>query len=247
MVKGIIVDDEFKSRESLRILLEDFCEGVEVCALCQNVDEGINAIKEHKPDVVFLDIQMQRESGFDLLTRIKEINFEIIFTTAHSEYAIKAFKFSAIDYLLKPIDIEELKQSIVKLNSKLNDTTSLRLQHLIQNLKIQPTESYKLALPTFDGLIFVKVSDILYCEASSNYTEIVTSDGKKYLVSRTLKEYDELLSDQNFYRIHNSYLINLNAVKKYIRGEGGYVIMSNDQSLDVSKRKKEGFLERIGN
>jgi two-component system LytT family response regulator len=246
MVRGIIVDDEFKSRESLRILLEDFCEGVEVCALCQNVDEGINAIRELKPEVVFLDIQMQRESGFDLLTRIKDINFEVIFTTAHSEYAIKAFKFSAIDYLLKPIDIEELRQAIDKLNNKINDTTSIRLQHLIQNLKIQPAESYKLALPTFEGLIFVKVSDIIYCGASSNYTEIFTQDGKKHLVSRTLKEYDELLSDQNFYRIHNSYLVNLNAVKKYVRGEGGYVIMNNDQSLDVSKRKKDGFLEKIG-
>jgi two-component system LytT family response regulator len=246
MLKSIIVDDEFKSRESLRILLEDFCEGVEVCALCQNVEEGINAIEKFNPKVVFLDIQMQRESGFDLLTRIKDIHFDVIFTTAHSEYAIKAFKFSAIDYLLKPIDIEELKQAIGKLNTKLNDTISIRLEHLIQNLRVPASESHKLALPTLEGLIFVKVMDIIYCEASSNYTVIVMQDSKKYMVSRTLKEYDELLSEHNFYRIHNSFLINLNAIKKYIRGEGGYVIMNNDQSLTVSKRKKEGFLERIG-
>jgi two-component system LytT family response regulator len=246
MLKSIIVDDELKSRESLRILIEDFCEGVKVCALCQSVDDGIAAIEEHKPDVVFLDIKMQRETGFDLLARIPEINFEVIFTTAYSEYAIKAFRFSAIDYLLKPIDIEELKLALSKVTRKLNDDISSRLTHLLQNLRSTTSENYKLALPTSDGLFFVKVSDIVYCEASSNYTEIITSDGKKHIVSRTLKEYDDLLTDHNFYRIHNSYLINLNAIKKYVRGEGGYVIMNNDRSLDVSKRKKEGFLSRIG-
>ncbi len=245
MLKSVIVDDEFKSRESLRILIEDFCEGVKVCALCQNVDEGIQAIKDFKPEVVFLDIQLQRETGFDLLTKIQGINFEVIFTTAYSEYAIKAFKFSAIDYLLKPIDIEELKGAISKVNQKLNDTISERLQHLLQNLRTTTSENYKLALPTSEGLYFVKVSDIMYCEASSNYTEIVTGDGKKHLVSRTLKEYDEMLGAHDFYRIHNSYLINLNAIKKYVRGEGGYVVMNNDRSLDVSKRKKDGFLVRI--
>lgn len=246
MLKSVIVDDEAKSRESLRILIEDFCDDVKVCASCQNVDEGIDAIEKYKPEVVFLDIQMQRETGFDLLTRIKDINFEVIFTTAYSEYAIKAFKFSAIDYLLKPIDISELKEALGKVNKKLNDNFALRLQHLMQNLRTNSFENSKLALPTTEGLYFVKVSDIVYCEASSNYTEIVTGDGKKHIVSRTLKEYDEMLTDHNFYRIHNSYLINLNAIKKYVRGEGGYVVMNNDRSLDVSKRKKEGFLVRIG-
>src|SRR6478736_5490224 len=246
MIRGLIVDDELKSRESLKILLEDFCEGVEVIALCQNVDESIEAIQRLHPDVVFLDIQLQRETGFDLLTRLKHFDFNVIFTTAYSEYAIKAFKFSAIDYLLKPIDIEELKRAISKLNKKINDNLSVKLEHLVQNLKVTSSENYKLALPTFEGLYFVKVSDIVYCEASSNYTEIVTADGKKHIVSRTLKEYDEILTDHNFYRIHNSYLINLNAIKKYVRGEGGYVVMRDDRSLDVSKRKKEGFLARIG-
>lgn len=245
MLKSIIVDDEHKSRESLRILIEDFCDSVKVCKVCQNVAEGLQAIEECEPDVVFLDIQLQRETGFDLLAQIKKIDFEIIFTTAYSEYAIKAFKFSAIDYLLKPIDIEELKRAIDKVNQRRYDNISDRLQHLLHNLKTPTSGNYKLALPTSDGLIFIKVTDIIYCEASSNYTQIVTEDGKKYIVSRTLKEYEEMLADHDFYRIHNSYLINLNAIKKYIRGEGGYVIMNNDQSLDVSKRKKEGFLDRI--
>jgi two-component system LytT family response regulator len=246
MVRSIVVDDELKSRESLKILLEDFCENAEVLALCQNVEEGVRAIEEHKPDVVFLDIQMQRETGFDLLARIKPINFEVVFTTAHSEYAIKAFKFSAIDYLLKPIDIEELKKALDKVDKKLHSNISARLEQLVQNLKPSAGQNYKLALPTSDGLIFVKIEEIIYCEASSNYTQIFTHDGKKHVVSRTLKEYEDLLVDHNFFRIHNSFLINLNSIKKYVRGEGGYVIMENDKSLDVSKRKKEGFLSRMG-
>jgi two-component system LytT family response regulator len=246
MVRSIIVDDELKSRESLKILLEDFCENAEVVALCQNVEEGVEAIEKYKPDVVFLDIQMQRETGFDLLNRIKPINFEVVFTTAHSEYAIKAFKFSAIDYLLKPIDIDELKTALSKVEKKLHTNISERLEQLMQNLKPTAVQNYKLALPTTDGLIFVRIDEIIYCEASSNYTQIFTNDGKKHVVSRTLKEYEDMLADHSFFRIHNSFLINLNSVKKYVRGEGGYVIMNNDKSLDVSKRKKEGFLSKLG-
>jgi two-component system, LytTR family, response regulator len=247
MLKSIIVDDEAKSGESLRILIEDFCEDVQVCAICKSVDEGMEAIKAHKPDVVFLDIQMQRETGFDLLERLREVSFEVVFTTAHSEYAIKAFRFSAIDYLLKPIDIEELKGSLAKIKKKIGQNITARLQHLMRNLKETSSENYKLALPTAEGLFFIKVSSIVYCEASSNYTEIYTDDGKKHIVSRTLKEYDEMLTELNFFRIHNSYLINLGAVQKYIRGDGGSVVMANGRTLDVSKRKKEGFLARISN
>jgi two-component system LytT family response regulator len=246
MINAIIVDDELKSRESLKILLEEFCDNVAVKALCQDVAEAVQAIQQYKPDVVFLDIQLQRETGFDLLTQLGDFDFEVIFTTAYAEYAIKAFKFAAIDYLLKPIDIEELKRALTKVEKRMNASISLRLQQLMQNLKNTSSENYKLALPTTDGLVFVKMQDILYCEASSNYTEITVMDGKKYIVSRTLKEYEDMLGEHNFYRIHNSYLINLNAIKKYVRGEGGYVIMANDKSLDVSKRKKEGFLARIG-
>jgi len=246
MIKCILVDDELKSRESLKILLEDFCTNVSVMALCQNIDEAVEAIRVHQPNVVFLDIQLQRETGFDLFTKIAEINFEVIFTTAYSEYAIKAFKFSAIDYLLKPIDIEELKKAIAKVDRKLDQSMNVRLQQLMNNLKSTSNGNYKLALPTSDGLVFVRIQDIIYCEASSNYTDIFTSDGKKYIVSRTLKEYEDILVDQDFFRIHNSYLINLNAIVKYVRGDGGYVVMSNNKSLDVSKRKKDGFLARIG-
>jgi two-component system LytT family response regulator len=173
MLKAIIVDDEFKSRESLQVLLHDFVEDVEVVALCENIAEAMDAIHRNKPDIVFLDIQLQRETGFDLLVRIADIDFEVIFTTAYSEYAIKAFKFSAIDYLLKPIDIEELKKAVMKVEKRLNSNITARLTELVRNLKTTTDENYKLALPTLDGLIFVKVSDILYCEAASNYTQEV--------------------------------------------------------------------------
>ena len=246
MLNSIIVDDELKSRESLKILIDDFCEGVVVKAICQNVTEAMEAIDRFKPDVVFLDIQLQRETGFDLLAKIKNVDFQVIFTTAFSEYAIKAFKFSAVDYLLKPIDIGELRNALAKVEKRRENASSERLQQLLQNLRSGSASNYKLALPTADGLVFVKVSEILYCEAASNYTEITVADNKKYTVSRTLKEYEDLLSEQNFYRIHHSYLINLDEIKKYVRGEGGYVIMNNDKSLDVSKRKKEGFLSKIG-
>ena len=245
MLKAVIVDDEPKARENLQILLHDFVEGVEVVGLCGNIAEAIDAVRLHSPDVVFLDIQLQRETGFDLLTKLKEINFEVIFTTAYTEYAIKAFKFSAIDYLLKPIDIEELKKAVARVEKRVSNNITGRLTQLVQNLKQGSSENYKIALPTLDGLVFVKISDILYCEASSNYTQIFTAEGK-YLVSKTLKEYDDLLSDHNFFRIHNSYLININSIKKYVKGEGGYVVLNNDTSLDVSKRKKEAFLNKIG-
>lgn len=246
MITCIIVDDELKSRESLQILLTDFCQNVEVLALCQNVDEGIKAIKKHHPNIVFLDIQLQGETGFELFERMPSIDFEVIFTTAYSEYALKAFRFSAIDYLLKPIDIEDLKKSIGKVETRLNRPIIERMQELFQNLRNESNGILKIALPTSDGLVFVDIKEILYCEASSNYTTITLQDNVKYVISRTLKEYEDLLKEYSFFRIHNSHIINLNAIKKYVRGEGGYVVMSNNQSLDVSKRRKELFLKKLG-
>jgi len=218
---------------------------MEVLALCQNVSEGLEAIRHFSPHVVFLDIQMQRETGFDLLSKVSHIDFEVIFTTAHSEYAIKAYKFSAIDYLLKPVDLEDLRKAIRKVEKKVFVSTSERIEALIRNLKTEKVENYSLAIPTTEGLMFIKLKDILYCEATSNYTTFHLTDGRKYVVSKTLKEYEDLLADYHFFRIHHSYLINLQEIKKYIRGEGGYVVLNNDVSLDVSKRKKEAFLHRI--
>ena len=245
MVRIIIIDDEQKSCQTLERLLSDFCKNVEVLALCQTIDAGVEAINKYKPDLVFLDVQMKGETGFDLLTKIHPVDFEIVFATAYSEYAIKAFKFSAIDYLLKPIDIEDLRKAVEKVEQKKNMDIPGRIEQLMSNLKPASSKQHKLAIPSSDGLVFVKITDIVYCEASSNYTTFFIADGKKYIVSRTLKEYEDMLADNDFFRIHNSYLINLNAIKKYIRGDGGQVVMVNDATLDVSKRKKESFLKKI--
>jgi two-component system, LytTR family, response regulator len=245
MLNCIIVDDEHKSRESLRALIERFCEGVNVSETCQNSTEAIDAIQRHRPDLVFLDVQLQKETGFDIIEKLERVDFEIVFTTAYSEYAIKAFKFSAIDYLLKPIDISDLRMAVEKVRKKMVGNMSARMEQLTQTLKRNSPKNMKLAIPSSDGLVFVKVDTIIYCEASGNYTNIYMEDNKKHIVSRTLKEYEDLLDDQDFFRIHNSYLINLNSVKRYIRGEGGQVVMTNDKTLDVAKLKKKDFLARV--
>ncbi len=241
MLKSIIVDDEPKSRENLQIVLQDFVKNIAVEALCATVDEAVTAINNTKPDIVFLDIEMQQETGFDLLNKIHQIDFEVIFITAYADYAIKAIKFSAIDYLLKPIDIEELKSAVQRVIQKREGRTSGRLQILRDNLTA-PKEKLKIGLPTAHGIVFTSIENILYCEASSNYTVLYTSDGKEYVASKTLKEYEDLLIEYNFFRIHHSYLVNIGAIKKYVKGDGGHVILTNEVSLDVSKRKKVDFL-----
>jgi two-component system, LytTR family, response regulator len=248
MLRAIIVDDEQKSCENLKILLEDFCKDVVVLQMVNTVSDGFDAIHKYKPDVIFLDIQMQKETGFDLLKKFGDINFEIVFITAYSEYAINAIKFSAIDYLLKPIDINDLKTAVEKLGKKTSEKLiGQKVDILMQNFRSENAENYRLAISDSDGITFVNINEIIYCEGSSNYTNFYLQNGKKHIVAKTLKEYEELLSSYNFFRIHNSYLINLKEVKKYFRGDGGYVQMSNDEKLDVSKRKKEYFLKKISN
>lgn len=244
MLRAIIVDDEPKSLKNLEVLTERFVKNISVAATCRTVTEAISAIEKHRPDIVFLDIQMQNETGFDLLSRIENIDFEVIFVTAYSDFAIQAIKFSAIDYLLKPIDVEELKSAVKKVEEKRLGRVSGRLRMLRDNLRAQ-TNGHKIALPATDGLVFIAVNQILYCEASSNYTVFHTMDKKQYVVCKTLKEYEELLTTHNFFRIHHSYLVNLDEVKKYVKGEGGHVVLNNNVSLDVSKRKKTEFLNRL--
>jgi two-component system LytT family response regulator len=245
MLRSIIIDDEFKSREVLKSLIEKFCEDIEVSATCHNGDAAIEAIDKFKPDVIFLDIQLQSETGFEILQRLDKTDFEIIFTTAYSEFAIKAFNFSAIDYLLKPIDIELLRKAVEKARKRIVGSISQRVAQLAENIRGNSFKNTRLAIPSTDGLVFVNVGEIIYCEASGNYTNIYLDDNRKFIVSRTLKDYEELLEEQDFFRIHNSHLINLNAIKKYIRGDGGQVVMKNDKTLDVSKMKKKGFLDKI--
>jgi two-component system LytT family response regulator len=246
MIKAVIVDDELKGRETLRTLIQKHCTGIEVLGMAESVASGVLLIRSVTPDLVFLDIEMPGGNGFDLLDKLKDKNFEIIFTTAYSQYAIKAIRFSALDYLLKPINPEELKDAVSRVSQLLAARTSNRrnVDTLLSNLK-ESNEPKKLALPNTEGLAFVNLDEIIRCQADANYTGIFLTSGKKILVARTLKDYEELLSEDNFCRVHHAHLINLKHVREYIKGEGGVVLMSDGSRVEVSRRKKNEFIERL--
>jgi two-component system LytT family response regulator len=246
MIKAVIIEDEEKGRQYLENLINDIGTQISLVGAADSVSSGLELIKAQKPDVVFLDIQMHSETGFDLLERLPSIDFEIIFTTAYEHYALKAIKFCAIDYLLKPIDTQELRAAIDKVEKRRSkDNLSKNFEVLLQNIKNTNTEHHQIALATNDGLVFVRVNNIIYCESDGPYTTFYLKESDKLVTSKNLKEYEDLLVDHNFFRIHKSYLINMGEIKRYIRGDGGQVIMSNTKALDVSKRKKETFLSLL--
>ncbi len=246
MVTAVIIDDEKKCVSLLKHLIDTHCTDIKVVAEADNAAQGINAIKIHQPDLVFLDIEMPDKTGFELLTSLPEINFDIIFTTAYNHYAIKAIRFSALDYLLKPVDLDELKNAVGRVFKKHNKKEHREsIDLLVNNIRsLQPNFS-RITLSTQDGLVILHVTEIVYCEASGTYTIFFLKNKEKIIVSKTLKEYEELLSGHYFFRVHNSYLVNLNEVKKYIKGDGGSVMMSNGDEVFVSKRKKEEFLQAL--
>ncbi len=241
-MRAIVVDDEAKSRNTLMASLKKYTPEVEVVADAASVVEALKKIKEFQPDILFLDVQLPDGSGFDILELLPNLSFKIIFVSAYDKYAIDAFKFSAIDYLLKPVEPELLIKAVEK-SSKENKLESLegKLNVLLGNRK----QIEKIALPSTNGLELVKVEEIIYCQADSNYTIFHLQNKQQIMVSRSLKEYDEILSPLGFYRIHQSYLIKLSFVKKYIKGEGGSVILENGKELDVSRRRKDGFIQAI--
>jgi two-component system, LytTR family, response regulator len=243
MITAILIDDEKHCRETLSIQLEKFCPEVHLLAQCNSAAQGLQAIKQHQPDVVFLDVEMPQMNGFDMLQQINSINFEVIFTTGYDSYAIKAIRFSALDYLLKPIDKDELKKAVAKISQKTEHNLNEQLEILLEKLDNKPVSLQKIALPTLEGFEMVPIENILHCQSDSNYTHIMLKSSKKILVSRTLKEIEELLEGHNFLRIHHSHLINLNEITRYIRGEGGYVIMSDNSSIPVSRSRKEALLK----
>ncbi|SNY95452.1 LytR/AlgR family response regulator transcription factor [Flagellimonas pacifica] len=245
-LKVVIVEDEKHSRETLKTLLEEFCRDVKVIAMASSVNEAIKVLSVFSPDVVFLDIELQSGVGFDILEQIKEPSFEIIFTTAFEKYAIKAIKFSSLDYLLKPIDLDELQQAVEKARNRM-DTNVYRQQidNLMQSLSRESNKQEKICLATTAGMEFIAIEDIVLCKAGGSYTSFILKDKKKLLVSKHLKEYENLLADQQFMRVHNSYLINLKEVKKYIKSDGGYIIMSNDMHVNLSPRKKDDLMEAM--
>lgn len=245
-LKAVIVEDEKHSRETLKNLLQEFCLNVEVIGLASNVTEAVSIIKINQPDVVFLDIELQTGTGFDVLEQVSHLNFEVIFTTAFEQYAIKAVKFSSLDYLLKPIDLDELQNAIEKAQTKKNQVVyKKQLETLMLNLKQQKPKLNKICLATSDGFEFIEVNDIIYCKAEGSYTAFILKNSEKLLVSKNLKEYENLLLDQDFMRVHNSFLINLKEIKKYIKSDGGYIIMNNNDTVSISRSKKEDFLHII--
>ncbi|MEO5501015.1 MAG: LytTR family DNA-binding domain-containing protein [Ginsengibacter sp.] len=247
MLTVIIVDDEESNVSSLKEKIIRHCTGLNIVALCYNAADAIKAIDSLQPDVVFLDIEMPVMNGFLLLQNLNFKNFELIFTTAYDHYAIKAIRYSALDYLVKPIEIEELKTAVARAAEKrINLTSGRQLEILLENLPSRKNSFQKIAIPTTDGLQFIKINDILYLEASTNYTHVILADSKKFVVCQTLKYFEDILPTDTFIRIHNSYIINKNFAEKYIRGEGGQVVLTNGITLDVSKRKKTDFLKAIG-
>lgn len=247
-LKAILVDDESSGLRSLYEKLQRHCPHVEVLQLCDTAEKGIVAINSLEPDLVFLDIEMPVMNGFILLQNLHYKNFELIFVTAYDHYAIRAIRFSALDYLLKPVEVDELKMALEKAVVKKQSSHSHnpRLDLLLENLGAEKKKFRRIAIPQRDGVQLVKIEEIIYLEASVNYTILHLNGGGKIIASRNLKEYEELLPTEFFVRIHHSFIINVNYIEKYIRGEGGQVVLSNKTTLDVAKRKKQEFLRAIG-
>jgi two-component system LytT family response regulator len=245
MIKAFIVDDEPYCCEALSILLGRYCPQVEVAGMFHSGVQALGPIREQQPQLLFLDIEMPRMNGFELLERIKDLNFELIFTTSYDQYAIKAIRHSALDYLLKPIDREELQVSMQKVGQRLQAPLPQQIDMLFQKLQSPAQLLNKIAIPTMEGLQMVAVDHIVHCASDSNYTLLSLKNQQKVIASRTLKEIEELLEDYSFLRVHHSNLVNLNEVQKYVKGEGGYLVMSDGSSINVSRSRKEGLLKKL--
>ncbi len=245
MITATIVDDEPYSCEALVILLERHCPDVKVLDICYSAASALKSVNEQKPQILFLDIEMPHMNGFELLEKLPEIDFELIFTTSYDQYAIKAIRFSALDYLLKPIDWEELKKAVQKAIISTKHPLPQQIEVLLQKLNHPTIAVNKIAIPTMEGLQMVLVETIINCESDRNYTTLFLKNKQKIIASRSLKEIEEMLEDYSFARVHHSHLVNLNEVEKYIRGEGGYLLMSDGRTVDVSRSRKEILLKKL--
>lgn len=244
MIQSIIIDDEANSRKTLRNMLEQYCHDVEVVEMAGSVPEGVKKIQKHKPELIFLDIEMPGHNGFELFEFLPDLSSEVIFTTAYDQYAVKAFKFSAVDYLLKPIDLEELRAAIERYRNKGRQSgTDINKFKILQENIRSPFQ--KLGLPTIDGYFFVKLQDIIRCEADSNYTRFHTLSGEKILVPKTLKDYQTLLEEFGFLRVHRSHVINLSHIQKYTRTRIPSITMVDGTTISVSLKRKEQLLSKL--
>ena len=249
MIKSIIIDDELDSIETLQWKLENYCPNVSIVKSFSNPVDGLSYLKENAIDLLFLDIEMPKLNGFDVLQELPQINFDVIFTTAYDDFGIQAIKFSALDYLLKPVQVNELQAAIQKhleKNSN-NGFNQKQIDLLFKNIKLEQSGKPGLiALATKESIEFVQPDEIIACASDSNYTMVHFEDGRKKLIARTLKDFDLMLSEYHFFRPHHSFLVNLRQVKEYIRTDGGYLIMRNKMKIPVSKSKREAFLKMLG-
>lgn len=245
-IRAILIDDELNSLQNLQQKLEGFCPDVQIVAVSQKPEEGIVLMKQHQPDVVFLDIEMPKMSGFRMLEELGEYDFDIVFTTAYNHYSIDAIRISAFDYLVKPIGIEDLQNAVERLRKSLNKHTKEKLDILRQSLNDKKNQDDKIAISTAEGIEFIPIKNIIHIESRSNYSKIYLTDNKSLIVTKILKDFEEMLTPYNFYRVHNSHVINLNYIQKYIRSQGGQVQLQDGSLIDISRRKKDEFLKMIG-
>ncbi len=245
MIRAIIIDDEVQCIETLASLLKECCPEVYVMDECRSAQKGLHAIEKLKPDLVFLDVEMPVMNGFEMLERLPTINFELVFTTSYDHHAIRAIRLSALDYLLKPIDKEELKTAMQRVDHKLRPSVSQQLEILLGKVRQPSLHINKIALPTMEGLHMVNVENIISCQSDSNYTIIQLKGKQKIIVSKTLKDIEDMLEGFSFIRVHHSYMVNINEVNKYVKGEGGYLVMSDNSVIDVSRSKKELVLKKL--
>lgn len=246
-LSAILIDDESNSRNALHRKLVTNCPGITIVAECENGEQGIAAIEKHKPDIVFLDVEMPRMNGFVMLQQLRQRNFELIFTTAYDQYAIQAIRFSALDYLVKPIEVKALQEAVARARERRqSEIPNQRIETLLHNLVNEQHQHKRIAIPSQDAIQFVQLDDIVYLEAASNYTSIYMQEAERIFVARTLKDFEDLLPATQFFRIHHSYIINTDHMRKFIKGDGGQVLMSNGKMIDVSRRRKEEFIRMIG-
>lgn len=250
MITALLIDDDQHLRTGLKALLNRYTNDIAIIGEAESVKTGIAAIEKLKPQVIFLDIHLNDGTGFDILEKLAsasgKINAHIIFITAHEQYAVKAFKFSALDFILKPVDPEELQNTIAKIKEVIGKSNSFEhIDLLLENIRKKVDNFKRIALSTSDGIHLFDVSDIIRCEAKINYTQFFIKNHKPVLISRTLKEYEELLKEHGFERIHQSHLINLSYLKSYIKNDGGYVIMADNTNIPIAQSKKEKLQELI--
>ncbi len=246
MIKAIIIDDEVHCIDTLSMLLKEYCPDVLIMEQCRSAKKGLEAIEKIKPDLVFLDIEMPAMNGFEMLEQFSEIPFAVIFTTSYDQYAIKAIRFSALDYLLKPVDPNELANAVKKVQEQRHLPMAEQFQMLLKKIQGKDHHFNKLAVPTSEGFELIPADQLMRCEADDNYTYLYLKNKNKIIACRTLKEIEEQLQDFNFFiRVHHSYIVNLNEVTKYVRGEGGYLVLSDGASVNVSRSRKDMLLGRL--